>query len=642
MITENQINSVLDSPQVPTLPAIALQVLELASHPDCEMDEIAALIRLDPALSSQILRTVNSALFGIPRKVSSVDQAIGLIGLKQVRSLVISFSLPSLQQGEPNQQTREFWCSSVTGSIVARMLAERMNIRDVEDEFTAGLLRDIGILVLAQVYPEGTLHLDTLDPLDLADRRCEMENAVFGLDHATVSEKLLERWKLPDEISRVVGRHHQPLAVEQLSPNLQARTKRLYFATLAAQLLVTPDQPRIREKLIDYAAEHFDMNESQLFAFLEPLDGKIAEFIELLHVDAGSNVQFANIVSRATQQLMQLTIEASADTARARLEVDAARKEATRWQRTAYRLKQKGELDPLTGVHNRGSFEESLVREFKRSGRRCTVLGLIFLDLDGFKILNDKFGHAFGDQVLKDVARTIRRRSRQGDHCARYGGDEFCVITNDGGVPDGLRAQAERLWHAISGLTIQKGNDVGQVGASIGAVACLPLRGHLSYEDFLHAADQAMYSAKHGGKNRVTYVSLLSAEEEELIEAVQKRLFSRYLEGRAIATPEALREGVSQLRSEPNSFRRLLRSLGWLNQEQIAAVLREQRRTKRPFPEIANQRGMMSVDRMASLYAIQQQRPRDLARVLVENGAIEEQHARELLKSFAQQIQKSQ
>lgn len=156
--------------------------------------------------------------------------------------------------------------------------------------------------------------------------------------------------------------------------------------------------------------------------------------------------------------------------------------------------------DALTGLPNRVAFEERLrqaLADSARSGGRCALL---FIDLDGFKAVNDGFGHACGDQLLRLVARRIQGVLRASDTVARLGGDEFVVIATDLGQPEITRALADKLLAVLNQPVELEGRKVG-VSASIG-IALHPDDG-ADADALLRAADQAMYAAKNGGKNRV-------------------------------------------------------------------------------------------------------------------------------------------
>ncbi len=117
-------------------PGLALGVLERASRSDCHQCDIAELIRLDASLCGKLLRTVNSALYGLPQKVASIDRALALLGDKAIRSLVLSFSLPAVKgQTRPSPETRDYWKLSVAGAILAQAIAVRMGRASPEEAY---------------------------------------------------------------------------------------------------------------------------------------------------------------------------------------------------------------------------------------------------------------------------------------------------------------------------------------------------------------------------------------------------------------------------------------------------------------------------------------------------------------------------
>src|SRR5260370_2918827 len=146
---------IAEDPRLPMPPGLALGVLERASRSDCHQCDIAELIRLDASLCGKLLRTVNSALYGLPQKVASIDQALALLGDKAIRSLVLSFSLPAVKgQTRPSPETRDYWKLSVAGAILAQAIAVRMGRASPEEDLVAALLRDFGIPILQQMAPE--------------------------------------------------------------------------------------------------------------------------------------------------------------------------------------------------------------------------------------------------------------------------------------------------------------------------------------------------------------------------------------------------------------------------------------------------------------------------------------------------------
>jgi diguanylate cyclase (GGDEF)-like protein len=177
-----------------------------------------------------------------------------------------------------------------------------------------------------------------------------------------------------------------------------------------------------------------------------------------------------------------------------------------------HRLIQKqAKTDPLTQLLNRREFEEQLAREVERAQRFGTPVGLVVLDLDDFKLINDRFGHLAGDGVLKEAARAIRQVTREIDQPARWGGEEFAVILPHTAI-DGAARLAERLRQAIAERQIPTpdGRSV-RVTASFG-VAALPGSGTTQVE-LTAAADDAVYRSKRAGKNRVSLADTQEGED---------------------------------------------------------------------------------------------------------------------------------
>jgi diguanylate cyclase (GGDEF)-like protein len=156
--------------------------------------------------------------------------------------------------------------------------------------------------------------------------------------------------------------------------------------------------------------------------------------------------------------------------------------------------------DELTGLSNHRRFQEALASELERARRFDTGIGLVMLDVDNFKQVNDTYGHQVGDHVLREVARVLRTESREVDEPARYGGEELAVILPAADL-EGAYGLAERVRAGIESLTIAiDGGDPLRVTASFG-VAALPESAH-DQGSLIAAADAALYSAKRTGKNR--------------------------------------------------------------------------------------------------------------------------------------------
>jgi len=174
---------------------------------------------------------------------------------------------------------------------------------------------------------------------------------------------------------------------------------------------------------------------------------------------------------------------------------------------TQRKLREQAITDELTGLKNRRAFDERLLEEFRRAQRYADPVSLIMIDLDHFKQVNDRFGHPFGDVVLRGAAEQVRHSTRDPDICARYGGEEFAVILPKTHL-SGALAVAERIWKELGAKThpVPPGapgpEKAIQVTASLG-LAFYPSKDITTPELLLRYADEALYQAKKAGRNTI-------------------------------------------------------------------------------------------------------------------------------------------
>ncbi len=171
-------------------------------------------------------------------------------------------------------------------------------------------------------------------------------------------------------------------------------------------------------------------------------------------------------------------------------------------QEAAVRLYEAAVRDPLTRLHNRRSLDERLRSEFAFADRHQSLLAVILLDIDHFKRVNDTFGHPTGDKVLAKLAEALERMVRVEDLVARYGGEEFAVVVR-GIEPSHLEPLCERIRKGASAVRVPSPSGDVRFTVSLGVARMLgPDHGFTSPEDLLAAADEALYRAKSGGRDR--------------------------------------------------------------------------------------------------------------------------------------------
>lgn len=192
---------------LPTIPAVLAKILELSDSVDANGKDLIAVVEKDQALTGKMLRLANSAFFGQNRRVATIWRAVLLLGFSTVRNLALGVKVwDALSTGVPRQRVEELWAHAVAVAGTAKTLAGKLRSGDPDEAFTAGLLHDVGRLVLAMRfkddYWEATKGVGEREPVEAHER------ATFGVDHAEVGGWLLEAWALPPTIVELVRSHH--------------------------------------------------------------------------------------------------------------------------------------------------------------------------------------------------------------------------------------------------------------------------------------------------------------------------------------------------------------------------------------------------------------------------------------------------
>ena len=222
LVVEKALSSIGD---IATLPEVTIKIINIVEDPKSTARDLHKVIKNDPALSVKVLKVVNSAFYGLPGQVASVDRAIILLGLSGVKNLAIATSIARLFKGKRISEqfsAADLWRHSVAVSVAARLLGKfSPNPALVDELFVAGLIHDIGTLVERQAFPE---------EFSEVIRRCEetgedfleCEREIIGADHQAFGVGLTTKWKFPRHLRAAVGFHHNPEAVSVELRNISA------------------------------------------------------------------------------------------------------------------------------------------------------------------------------------------------------------------------------------------------------------------------------------------------------------------------------------------------------------------------------------------------------------------------------------
>jgi diguanylate cyclase (GGDEF)-like protein len=490
-MNEQLLTRIRQCPSLPSLPTIAMDVLELAQREEVDISEIARTISKDPALSSKILRTVNSSFYGRSQSISQVSQALVILGLQSVKTLVLGFSLVSnLQQNKATGfKHLDYWKRSIYAATAAKTLAAKIHMVQAEECFLAALLQDLGMLVLDQVLKDeyGPIHEKAGTHRELA----AFERAALGMTHAEVSGLLADTWKLPPVLSIPMRHHHDPNVVAD--PALRKLTDVAFVAGLCADIFVQGNPAEAISEVRKYCLDHFKLTEADCDAMLSEIGNRAREIAPLFEIKLGKASEFDEILKKANEALVELTLR--------------TQQQAANLEKQNIRLKEQASTDSLTGLANRARFDQFLEEQFALALTQKRSVSLLMLDVDRFKAVNDIHGHQTGDQVLKVLGKLLQTATRATDLAARYGGEELMLILPGTGKATAA-AIAESIRRTVAAKLVQCESIALPVTISIGVATLDPDSPLKQPAHLLKAADLAMYAAKNGGRNCVKVFNL--------------------------------------------------------------------------------------------------------------------------------------
>jgi len=196
---------------LPTLPSMLTNINQMVLNPRTSAKEVAQVISSDPALTSKVLRVVNSSFYGFPNRITTITHAIVILGFNTIKSIVLSSTIFDVFRGSaPSEFDRpEFWKHSIGCGAAAKVLGRRIQYPMLEELFIAGLLHDVGKIVLDQFLPEKFAEcLSTARSRDIL--LVEAEAKILGVTHADVGAWLFEKWNLSKGLVETTRCHHNP------------------------------------------------------------------------------------------------------------------------------------------------------------------------------------------------------------------------------------------------------------------------------------------------------------------------------------------------------------------------------------------------------------------------------------------------
>lgn len=196
---------------LPAMSGVMLEVSKLLDDPSTTTSDLSEMIGKDQGMSSKVLTIANSPLYGLPRKVSTIDFAIMIIGFQDVKNIVVALSMIEAFKDEDSgsMSQKDFWLHSLLSGNAAKRISEDLGYKFGAEAFVAGLLHDLGIPVIQKYFPKGFKEIEKL----VKDREISFTEAqleVLGLTHEKIGFILAENWNLPVQLCEVIKNHHNP------------------------------------------------------------------------------------------------------------------------------------------------------------------------------------------------------------------------------------------------------------------------------------------------------------------------------------------------------------------------------------------------------------------------------------------------
>ncbi len=238
--------------EISSLPEITTKIVAVVENPSATAHDMHEIVKTDPALATKVLKVVNSAFYGLPSQIASLDRAIVMLGLSAVKNIALAASLSRMFKGDAlssNFSLRDLWRHCIGVGVCAKMLAKVSKAAATDELFVGGLVHDMGLLVMQQLFPDKLRMVADKcfkEPLNF----CEAERQTIGADHEAFGLALATKWKFPPLLRNAIAYHHdaaalqadyqRPVAIITIADTLVAQQQIGFWLTTRTQTL-TPD-----------------------------------------------------------------------------------------------------------------------------------------------------------------------------------------------------------------------------------------------------------------------------------------------------------------------------------------------------------------------------------------------------------------
>lgn len=262
--------------EIATLPEITVKIIRIVEDHKSTARDLHDVIRNDPALSAKILKVVNSAFYGLPGQIASVDRAIVLLGLSAIKNIAIAMSMTRMFKGGKTSEGidgMEVWRHSMAVAAACRLLTRLQGRPTVEESFLAGLLHDLGLLVERQAFAVKVV--EVVKRYQAAPKPFhQIETEIFGADHQAFGMGLANKWRFPRPLRLAIGYHHRPM---ELAAEFRELPCLVHVAdVLACQAKIGFTMTAENETIDDAVLDVLQLTREQIMPITEQLAEQVA------------------------------------------------------------------------------------------------------------------------------------------------------------------------------------------------------------------------------------------------------------------------------------------------------------------------------------------------------------------------------
>lgn len=486
---------------LPSLPSVVIRIIEAGKDPEIGLAEVADIIRPDPALSAKLLKIANSPVYARQHEVTTLRDALSLLGLTASLTVALSFSLVSSlkTQTVDDDKFHHFWKRSIISATLGKQIGLSQNEKNLEEFFLASLLQDIGMLAVHCARlpdpADDCEYQDSCNKTHFERVRCEKSH--WGIDHSDIGAWLLKSWQLPEKLYQAVLCSHCKYCNTTTDIPDTKFAQCIWLSGVLSDIWLDHDRERIIEEHSNSVQQILGMNQTAFYEFISQVDSQLPDMASLFDVALLDEKSREQILNEARDILVEQNLKLIQQSSQRQQEIESL-------QEKAQNIEQEASRDHLTGISNRKHIEELLATEFEISRRRQRPLSLAFIDIDNFKPINDTYGHQAGDLVLQIITRFFVSQIRQQDSLARYGGDEFLLLLHNT-HEDNAYALLSRLMESLQASPgIEVNEQLIRVTISIGMTSYSPGDKTSDPEQLIEQADKALYQSKKAGRNTIS------------------------------------------------------------------------------------------------------------------------------------------